>query len=164
MIKRLAILISIPALLFSQTVLAQNNDRQARLTAARAYIASTQGAISIPNIVDSSTAPLLANIKQRQPALFAQKEATLRNLVKDVVTKVAREAQAGQDQILADTFTVSEIRALQIFSESPVGRRVLDKMPKLTAALQPALQKSIRKSLPELLTRLQKEGVRLAGK
>ncbi len=164
MFNRLAILISISAILISHAAFAQSENRSERLAVARAYIAVTQSTVSIPDIVATSTAPLLAGIKQRQPTLFAEKGPALRILAEEIITKAARESLVGQDQVLANIFTTSEIKALQIFSQSPIGRRVLDKMPQYTAALQPGLQKSMRKYLPELLTRLQNEGVKLGGK
>ncbi|HMS94145.1 MAG TPA: hypothetical protein PKA03_02795, partial [Tabrizicola sp.] len=56
--------------------------------------------------------------------------------------------QAG---IMADMMTLAEITALTEFTRTPEGKSVMAKLPRLTAAQQPALNAFIGQKMDELV-------------
>ena len=148
----------ITASLTGTNALAQADTREARLAAARAYIALTTNDEALRNTLSGALEPLLAQIKSRQPGLYVQKEAELRKLLEDQILAAAREAQAGADEKMADIFSLGEIRALQIFARSTTGKSVLEKLPRYSAAMAEPMQQALIARLRTLRSELQKLG------
>jgi len=159
--KRISLAFVMMVSLMSPSVLAQQPVDAERLAAARAYLAATQNDARNNQIIQASIKPLLAQIKAKQPAIYAEKEAKVTAIVTEVMSASIKTAQTGLDESMAKIFTANEIKALQLFSESPLGSRVLQKMPQFTAVLLPAVQKAMVDSIPLLITRLDAEGVKL---
>ena len=140
---------------------AQAETQAERLAVAKAYLAVSMKAMNLEKVALISARPILNQVRQKQPKLFAEKGTKLRGMIKTILMESMQTAMAGLDQKLAATFTLKELNAMKDFFTSEIGRSVMAKMPQYMAAIQPAMQAAIRQSLPKLLGQLKKEGVKL---
>ncbi len=159
--RKNTILIAIGIVASLATAPAQAETQAERLEVAKAYLAVSMKAMNLEKVALISARPILNQVRQKQPKLFAEKGTKLRTMIKTVLMESMQTAMANLDQKLAATFTLQELNALKEFFTSEIGRSVMEKMPQYMAAIQPAMQIAIQQSLPKLLAQLQKEGVKL---
>ncbi len=138
---------------------AQDSDEAARLEIARSYIESTIGSMELEKVAAVGVEQILDAVKARQPALYAEKAEKLRAVGQPIMMDAILESLNGLDRTLAATFTLEELRALNEFMTSDIGREIMRKMPNYLAAIQPAMQRGIQASLPRLLQSFRAEGV-----
>lgn len=83
---------------------------------------------------------------------FLEKHMSYQNLKDDMI------------QIYENAFTTAELRELNIFYASPVGRKVVDKLPELMKQGAQLGAARVQANLPELQAMIQAEVERLEGR
>lgn len=60
-------------------------------------------------------------------------------------------------RVYTEVFTEPELRELIAFYQTPLGRKLLDKMPVATARTQAVLMERMQRGMPKLMERMQRE-------
>ena len=165
MARTLSLLILLAGFVFGTPhAVAQNDTREARLAAARTYLALTENDSQLQQTAEQALLPLLAQIKARQPKVYEAKHAEIKQALMGSILSSARAANANTDERMADIFTVTELKALEIFAKSRTGNAVLQKLPKLAALQAPDLQRAMLAEIPKLRDKLKALGVNALGR
>ena len=99
-------------------------------------------------ITDTSIGQMLLFFSKRQPGIIEEKRTRLRTIARPMFLNVMEASLKDLDQTLVQIFTLEELKALDTFYISPVGRSVMRKMPQYLAAIIPAIQNGIQSALP----------------
>jgi len=134
---------------------AAQDTREARLTAARGYVALTMESFDMAALIRTMYQPILDQLASQGTRLNARQLAELDQLYQSTMTEPLRQIMTQQDQIMADLFTLEEIEAISAFYASPVGRSVMAKLPQLTQALQPMIISFMQGAMPDLIPQIQ---------
>lgn len=136
------------------------NEESEHLRLAREYVNMSVNEQMLDDMAVVGANQLLEAIKKKQPDLYAQKSEKLRLIIKRHFRSTLTIAMADFDLVMAETFTVDELRALMEFYSSDVGKSIMKKMPKSFEAVGPKVQESIRLSMPVLIEKLKEEGIK----
>ncbi len=135
---------------------AAQDSREARLAAARAHVALTMEDIDLPAMVRTMYQPVIDQMAAGGRPLRQDQIDRIDRLYQSTMIEPLRAIMMSQDEIMADLFTLEEIEALAAFHASPVGRRVMQKLPQLVEAQQPQILALIQGELPRLIPELQR--------
>ncbi|HEX6372812.1 MAG TPA: DUF2059 domain-containing protein [Longimicrobium sp.] len=65
------------------------------------------------------------------------------------------DLEPGMARLYADIYTEAEIRAMTAFYRTPLGQRMIETLPELTAGSQRVAQERLQVVMPELVRRIQ---------
>ena len=138
--KRLAILFT--ALLLAAGPVAANEMSDARMNAAKRYVAT----MDIQWMMGESINQIALSVpEQHRPAFMkTMNELIDFELIETMTMKM-----------MAEGFTVEELTALADFYEKPVGQSIMVKMPKMMGALMPIMQQQMMAAIQKMQQRAQ---------
>lgn len=124
---------------------------------------------------DKLTTPVYAQVQQMFAQRFAEAQAPAdkKALLESYQAKANAELNRaiGWDKLEPDmvklyttTFTEAELKELMAFYQSPVGRKVLEKMPLLAGQSVQISQQRLQSAVPEVNKLLEQMSVELGGK
>lgn len=129
--------------------------REARLAAALAYTQMAIADMDIAAVVRTMYAPVLDQVRASGRTLSQAQIDEIDALYQSTMAEPLLDILRGQDEIMADLFTLEEIQALAGFYASPVGRRVMTRLPQLIEAQQPLILAMVQERVPPLIPQLQ---------
>jgi len=101
----------------------------------------------IARTMDSVNTATFAAIKHEYPTYSQQRLDKLKSVTDGVMDKELPKIKAATVDSLADVYDREELQALIEFYESPMGRRIVDKMPLASAASQ----RAVNQMVPEIV-------------
>lgn len=131
---------------------ALSETREERLAAARDYVQISMDALDMEAMVATMWAPLATEYETRHgaPLSEAQKDK-LQKLYMDNLSGPLKDLMQGQDEIMADLFTLNEINALNSFYSTEEGKSVMVKLPQLMERIQPGIMQLVQGNLVNML-------------
>ena len=128
---------------------------EARLAAATAYVTMTIEDMDIAAVVRTMYAPLLDQVRAGGRTLTQAQVAQIDQLYQSTMAQPLLDILRRQDRVMAELFTLEEIETLAAFYASPVGRRVMTRLPQLIEAQQPEILAMVNREVPRLIPQLQ---------
>lgn len=129
--------------------------RQERLKVASEYLEATLADVDMQALIEQMWKPVVQNIEKSGKKLSDEKISSIRTLYSGTFTEPMFELMRGQKEIMADTFSLTEIIALKEFYISPVGRSVMKKLPQLIGSQQPAIMKMVQAKIPAVIEKIE---------
>jgi hypothetical protein len=150
---RLALALTL-ALAFPLT--AQADSYEERLAVANEHIEATLEDINMADVIAQMYTPLLTNIEQQTGKKLTQAQIdAIDKLYQDNMSEPMTQLMREQSKTMADIMTMEEIVALRDFYQTPDGRSVMTKLPKLIEVQQPQVMAMVQNNLPKMMPQLQ---------
>ncbi|MCB1396367.1 MAG: DUF2059 domain-containing protein [Rhodobacter sp.] len=135
---------------------AQSTDTyDARLAAARSYIDATLRDLDVAELVRTMYRPVIDQLAASGMQLTQSQIDRIEALYLAEMTQPLLDILNQQDRVMADLFTLEEIRTLAAFYDTPVGRSVMQKLPRVVEAQQPAILGMVQGTMPRLIPQIQ---------
>jgi len=151
----LALVVSL-GLALTSPALAQSADTyDTRLGAARSYIDATLRDLDVNELVRTMYRPVLAQLASSGVQLSQGQIDRIEALYLAEMTQPLLDILNQQDRVMADLFTLEEIQTLAAFYDTPVGRSVMQKLPRVVEAQQPAILAMVQGTMPRLIPQIQ---------
>lgn len=119
---------------------------------------TTQMAIAdmdIDRVIATMYMPLVDQLRAQGREISDVQIAELDALYQAELREPFLEVMAGQQDIMAETFSLSELQALEQFYATPEGRSVMRKFPTLMEQLQPRILQMVQSTMPRIVPQLQ---------
>lgn len=108
--------------------------------------------------VDARIWPMLADaIKSANPGVEESVLADLKLRYVALVRDSVERLYPGLVDIYTRYFTADEMKAILAFQSSPVGRKLLDLMPRVMGEMMPILEAHAQKAQPDIMKRFRAE-------
>ena len=125
--------------------------REERVAAAQVYIDMALADFDMEAMIGMLYQPILDQVTAGGAMLTEDQLAKIKALYLDAFAEPLPALMRDQAGIMADMFTLAEIKALNDFYATPEGKSVMAKLPQLTAAQQPALNQFIGTTMQDLM-------------
>ena len=125
--------------------------REDRIAAAEVYIDMALSDFDMEAMIGMLYQPILDQVTAGGAVLTEDQLAKIKALYLDAFAEPLPALMRDQAGIMADMFTLAEIKALNDFYATPEGKSVMAKLPQLTAAQQPALNQFIGTTMQDLM-------------
>lgn len=125
--------------------------REERVAAAQVYIDMALVDFDMEAMIGMLYQPILDQVTAGGAVLTEDQLARIKALYLDAFAEPLPALMRDQAGIMADMFTLAEIKALNDFYATPEGKSVMAKLPQLTAAQQPALNQFIGTTMQTLM-------------
>jgi hypothetical protein len=129
--------------------------REARLAVAQTYIDATLADMDMPALIRTMYQPILDQIASSGTRLTQGQIDRIDALYQQEMGPPMLNIMQQQAGIMADLFTLEEIETLARFYNTPVGRSVMQKLPQLVQAQQPAILAMVQNAMPRLIPQIQ---------
>ncbi|MBL9048189.1 MAG: hypothetical protein JNK34_12910 [Tabrizicola sp.] len=140
----LAIVMALPFPALAET-------REERVAAAESYIDLALADFDMESMIKTLYQPILDQVAAGGVVLGTTQTDMVHRLFMDALAEPLPAVMRDQAGIMADMMTLAEITALTEFTRTPEGKSVMAKLPRLTAAQQPALNAFIGQKMDELV-------------
>jgi uncharacterized protein len=125
--------------------------REERVAVAKEYVEMAVAGFDMAALIDTMWAPIVQQVEAGGQTLAPEQIAKIKALYFETFNEPMLTLMREQSATMADVMTLSEITALRDFYATPEGRSVMTKLPQLTAAQQPAIQKLITEKIEGLM-------------
>ena len=140
----LALVLALPLPAIAET-------REERVAAAQVYIDMALADFDMEAMIGMLYQPILDQVTAGGAVLTEDQLAKIKALYLEAFAEPLPALMRDQAGIMADMFTLAEIKALSDFYATPEGKSVMAKLPQLTAAQQPALNAFIGTTMQGLM-------------
>jgi hypothetical protein len=131
------------------------DDREARLVAAREYVTRSVADRGVTDIIEQMWQPMVPTLESTSGKTLTEDQlARIDALYQEAFGSKLLELMLAQDEVMADLMTLSEIEALRNFYATELGRSVMLKLPKILADQQPQIMAMVQSTMPEITTEL----------
>lgn len=111
----------------------------------------------VTDLIPGLTGAMVNGMRQGNTALPADVPEIVGKVVSDVMTPLIPEMEAATEKLYQDNLTDEELSAAIDFYRTPVGQRLLQKLPGIMEQGMQQGQAIVRAHIPEIQKRLQKE-------
>ncbi len=131
------------------------DDRDARLAAAREYVTRSVADRGVTDIIEQMWQPMVPTLEKNSGKALTEDQLTrIDALYQEAFGSKLLELMLAQDEVMAELMTLSEIEALRDFYATEIGRAVMMKLPTVLADQQPQIMTMVQTTMPEITTEL----------
>lgn len=142
------------AFLFSAP-LAFGDTREERLAVAEEYTAAMVADMDLEALIATMWKPVVDQQESLGTPVTDDQKARLQALYMDAMGEPMTQIMLDQAATMADIMTLEEITALRDFYQTPVGKSVMLKLPKLVEAQQPQILSMVSENLMPIMGEIQ---------
>lgn len=128
-----------------------------RLAIAQEYTQRTVADMDFDALISTMYRPLLDQIQAQRNVTFSDEQiAQIHSLYLDTFSKPMQDMMLGQATLFADLMSLEEIKALNEFYRSDLGRNVMQKLPKLLESSQPMIVQMAQGKMQSIVPEVRK--------
>lgn len=131
------------------------DDYADRLAVANDYAAAAAADVEMDALIDQMWSPMVQQFEASGQTVTEEQIARLRAVYRDNLAEPMMELMKAQGPILADIYTLDELRALRDFYQTPEGREVIRKMPQIMEKQQPMIMSLVMNNMGPIMQAMQ---------
>ncbi len=148
-----AIFLLVSAFAFGTASIADDYDQ--RLAIANDYAAMAAADMDIDALIDQMWKPMVQGFTSSGKTVTDAQIAKLRSVYHDNFAEPLLGLMANQGPVMAEIYTLNELKALHAFYLTPDGRAVMSKMPQLLEKQQPEIMSLIMSNMGPIMQAMQ---------
>lgn len=152
--RLIRIIVTIAASLAFATASAAD-DYDERLAIANDYASMAAADMDINALIDQMWKPMVQGFEASGKTVTEAQINKLRTVYRDNFAEPLLELMSNQGPVLANIYTLDELKALHAFYLTPEGRGVMSKMPQLLEQQQPEIMQLVMSNMGPIMQAMQ---------
>ncbi|KEO51706.1 DUF2059 domain-containing protein [Thioclava pacifica] len=127
-----------------------------RVAAAQPYKEAAMANIDFTAMIAQMSQPLITMAAEKGRPLSEGQKRQIDALFQATFLAPLKQIMETQDETIAKLFTLQEIKAMSAFYTSPVGEKIISRMPKIMQSVQPQVVALMQETMPKLTPQIEK--------